>query len=162
MKGLDFPYILRFIKNLPFFAMGIAYAHSDKVKDLVLKNEIIYALCMISYGVFLYVGYPPIITGAFAIVLIVNLFKKYDDKIPCILSQLGKYTLEIYVLHWFFLPKIPQFGNFIDQIFYSSHNFNFTLLIIVSFVLGTAVIMLCCLAFSIIKRNLYLKKVTGF
>lgn len=162
MKGLDFPYFLRFIKNFPFFAMGIAFAHSNCIKGLVLKNEITYALCVICYCAFLYLGYPPIITGAFAIVIIVNLFNLYVEKIPNVLSQLGKFTLEIYVLHWFFLPKMPQLGKYIDQIYYSTHNFNLTLLIIVSLVLAAAVIMLCCLAFNIIKRNLYLKKITGF
>lgn len=44
--------------------------------------------------------------GSFAaIIIIMNLFSKYEKKMPSFISKIGSRTLDIYVLHYFFVPK---------------------------------------------------------
>lgn len=162
IKGVTIPYGLRFIKNFPFFLLGILYTHSPKLQNALLQNNVVYFVCSIVYLSLLYFTMPPILTGTFAIIILVNLFNTYSNNIPSILSILGKYTLEIYVLHWFILPKLIFLGDYYKEICESTANMNYVVLITASFVLAAIIIFFCILGSMIVKRNPYLQKITGF
>lgn len=107
----DIPYLINAIKNFPFFLCGILYSCSGRIKRLISATPWVYALCVIIYFFLMisHVSAPFIthLTGPFAIVILMNLFSRYDTSLPNWLAVVGTYTMEIYIFHWFFLPGLP-------------------------------------------------------
>lgn len=161
-NNMDIPYYLHFVKMYPFFIMGTLFAKYDIIKNLMLKSERIFTLSIISYILFLIYGsYIPVklnYTGIFAIIILTNLFVKYDNSIPITLSKVGKYSLEIYVFHWFLLPTLYSWGNWftIQSI---EINQNFILLFCITLILTIPIIYVCIGLSKIIQRSRLLNAV---
>lgn len=100
-------------------------------------------------------------TGLFIIVLLLQLFTKYDAKIPHFLAVWGRYSLEIYVFHWFFLPTMPGISPYMENVPQATflYNGNIVLMIVLTFAIA-AVIAACCIAVAIaIKHSRWLDAV---
>ena len=61
------------------------------------------------------------IVGFWGLLIVYNTFRHYSDsftsdkKVGKVLQYIGKRTLDIYLLHWFFLPVWSQLGDFFSN-----------------------------------------------
>lgn len=94
------------------------------------------------------------LTGIFAIVILLNLFATHSEVLPKWLSVVGKYSLEIYVLHWFFLPKMQDWGKYLlDQ---TSFNENLILIAMVCSFVSSFIIAFCIIVAKVVKQSFML------
>ena len=90
--------------------------------------------------------------GYFGLLLVFNTVKTYqgaftsDKKVGKALQFVGKRTLDIYLLHYFLLPHLPQVGDFLLK-------GNNTTLELITGVLLSIVVLTLCLAISSILRT---------
>ena len=98
-----------------------------------------------------------IITGITGIVTVFSFFYKYQDsftketKVGRVLQYIGKRTLDIYLLHYFFLPRnLQMVGEWFTE------NINPTLEFFVSLTLAAMVIALCLVVSNIIRISPFL------
>lgn len=62
-----------------------------------------------------------VIVGFLGLLIVYNTFKIYadsftsDKKVGSALQYIGKRTLDIYLLHYFFIPYLPQVGRMLEQ-----------------------------------------------
>lgn len=69
------------------------------------------------------------------------------------LQYIGTRTLDIYLLHFIFLPKLPEVGQWLD-----AHHPNFVLDVVLSVSLALIVIAFCLLVSNILRLNPILKE----
>lgn len=148
------PFLLYFIKMYPFFVIGAFYNKYNRVQA-VCNSKILFTSSLALFFVCIYLQtilkLPFLFSGFFAIVLLINLFREYDSSISPSLAKLGKATLPIYVLHWFFLPSILPIGDYISSIGGGDDQFLITLTI--SFIITVPIILICCIIYVILKRS---------
>ena len=127
-------------KYFPYFAFGyICSMNKDRFHN-VLKNKnislgllLLFVICFYANRYYVYpniddsfllrVSYHGIetIVGFWGLLIVYNTFRHYSDfftsdkKAGKALQYIGKRTLDIYLLHWFFLPVWPQLGDFFSN-----------------------------------------------
>lgn len=158
------------LKYFVFFAIGtLVKKYFIKVQEL-LDNKFITAFgILLLFGVTIYVlhnGYFTIalynhlfnlISGFLGLMLVFSFFRKYqntftqDSKIGRLLQYVGRRTLDVYLLHYFFLPYNLKFiGDFFAT------NLNPTLEFVVSMILSVIVVSICLLVSSILRLSPFL------
>ena len=118
LRGVNLPFFLHAVKMFPFFYAGALMGMSHGVWRWLTEGHWIYALSVVAYfGVELMGVHVSVInlTGPFAVVILLQLFSRWDAHIPHWLGTVGGYSLEIYVLHWFFLPTLPWMKVWLTQ-----------------------------------------------
>ena len=100
-----FPLQLNFIHNYLFFLWGFLYrSHEEK-----FSKRIVYTDSLIAFLGTMAINHPFLngfkVAGYFSCIVLLQLFKKYSEKIPRFLSIIGKRSMEIYVTHYFFLQN---------------------------------------------------------
>lgn len=95
--------------------------------------------------------------GFIGIIIVFRFFEKYQDtfkkekKIGMLLQYIGKRTLDIYLLHYFFIPRNLSFiGNFFEK--YP----NPTIEVFLSLFIAMLIISLCLLTSNIIRMSPFL------
>lgn len=145
--GLRFPYFPRSLTMFPFFYCGALYGMSDTVKHLFTDNNATYTVSLLVFFALQLTGTQTEmfnLTGIFAIVLLMNLFCRYDTRIPQWLATIGTYSLEIYVFHWFFLPEMKWIAPYLIQpASWPLSNTNFAVMLAVSLAVSAVIIALC-------------------
>lgn len=159
LGGVRFPYFLHALKMFPFFILGALCSRYKQLGQLMIKSQSVYAISVMAYFILLYYNgslpnaynWP----GIFAIVMLVQLFEKYDEKIPMWLSQIGRHSLEIYVFHWFFLPNIPWVSEYILQTRSEAvlNNMNFIPLLVLCLLLAFPIIVFCIGIANLIRNS---------
>ena len=69
------------------------------------------------------------------------------------LQFIGRRTLDIYLLHYFFLPKLPMVG-----LFFFTNRHNFLLDTTASFIVALVIVAFCIVISQIIRVSPFLKK----
>lgn len=98
------------------------------------------------------------IIGYFGLLIVYNTFKTYqgsftnDKKIGRTLQFIGKRTLDIYLLHYFLLPHLPQIGQMLSDCS------NATLELTVGLLISIIIICLCLIISSILRISPFLAK----
>lgn len=148
------PFALSTLKQFPFFIAGHWFLkHGLLTSDFTSKQSVL-TTCIILFAVtmvferatsFHAISLPAI----FAIVIFIHLFKTYQSKLPNWLSFVGKYTMEIYVLHWFFLPQLGGYSSFFEQNF----NQNLIIVLMICFFVSVFIIALTLLMAFIIRQS---------
>ena len=152
------PYYLWFIKMYPFFLFGIFCKRYLLVNNFIFDNRLCFTLSCLLYIILLPIVdiiHMPI-AGFFAVVICVQIFKSFDEKIPSIFSILGQSSLAIYVFHYFLLPGKLSIGKSIISVLYPSellNNGNFVITACMSFILSLPVVFLCIVLEKIIKLS---------
>ena len=103
------------------------------------------------------INFTLIVTGITGITTVFSFFYKYQDsftkekKVGRVLQYIGKRTLDIYLLHYFFLPRnLQMVGEWFTE------NINPTLEFFVSLILASMVIALCLVVSNIIRISPFL------
>ena len=83
-------------------------------------------------------------------------YQQYFTKLSVIgvsLQYIGRRTLDIYLLHFLFLPNLPEVGSFFDQ-----HRHNFVIDTTASVLIALVVIAFCIITSNILRVSPLLKK----
>lgn len=147
---IDLPYWLSALKMFPYFMAGHYFFDFNLLENLKAKCNIVTTLCIVMYVGMLYytvaTGFHFLnLTGIFAIVLLVVFFNNNENRLPAYLIAIGRKSLQIYVLHWFFLPSLKDLGEYLTV--FPSFNSNFIVTLLICAVLGLPIIFMCiCVA----------------
>lgn len=96
------------------------------------------------------------IAGYLGLLIVYNTFKTYQDSFTAdksigrALQFIGRRTLDIYLLHYFFLPFLPQLGRFIQE------GNNATLELAIGGLISLIVIGICLAVSSILRTSPFL------
>lgn len=148
-----------------FFAIGtLIKKHYDKVQSLLDNGSAMALVILLFFGLSIYVLHQGtfsnkvyghalrLLIGFLGCVLVFSFFRRYessfanDTKIGRMLQYIGRRTLDVYLLHYFFLPRnLHDIGIF----FYD--NPNPTLELVVSMSLALVVVAVSLLLSNIIR-----------
>lgn len=155
----DFPYYLNFIKMYPFFLYGVLFTRHNQIKQFFESHlcytfsYFIYILCFIWQDVlpfnFNFTGFP-------AIVILMFLFRKFELRIPIMLTNIGLFSLEIYVFHWFFLPNFSNIGIWLMKQPENTNvitNQNFIVLFGITLFVALVIIYFCKIMKDLVNSN---------
>ena len=157
-----------------FFVVGIIASKCRDTFFRILDNRYISAIGIILFFLLLYYKYSlagcydsyivekfftrvvPMLLGLLGAFISFNYFRIYENnftrstKLGSLLQFIGKRTLDVYWLHYFFIPRIPSVGDFIIE--------NQSLIVEVSFVLVVAMIVVAfaLLLSSILRTSKFL------
>lgn len=95
-------------------------------------------------------------TLMFTVIIFFRHYKQYftkDTRLGNTLQYIGTRTLDIYLLHFFFLPKLPMVGTWLNE-----YRPNFCVDIVLSFSMAAIVIGFCLLTSNILRINPILKE----
>lgn len=158
----NIPYSLHALKMYPYFLMGTFFSKYTAFKDKVLYSNHLFTIAIIGYILCLmYQNEIPVnlkYTGCFAIIILINMFVKYNQYIPEKLSFIGKYSLEIYVFHWFLLPTLNSLGLWVSSQSIGV-NENFIIIFCITFVIAVPIIGICIILSKIIQNSRFLNAV---
>lgn len=124
----------------PFFAFGyICSMYKEKFSRL-LEHKHFAAIAIVLFAVLFYVRreyilpnlgggalifissfFTQLAVGILGLLIVYNTFRTYadsfsaDKKVGSALQYIGKRTLDIYLLHYFFIPYLPQVGRMLEQ-----------------------------------------------
>ena len=162
-------------KYFPYFAFGIICSMNKDLFHRILENKwvtfvIILLFCI---GFYVYHFYLSVasdvilillgfviscLIGFAGLLIVYNTFRVYKDsfssdkKIGRMLQYIGKRTLEIYLLHYFFLPTLPWVGDML-----SKYN-NAVLELFIGLFISLIVIAVCLVVSNILRTNPILAK----
>ena len=156
----------------PFFILGYISSLCKTHFYAFLDNDIMQAIIFVGFGIFFYLKITlspllyekssflllcrklqSIIIPMFGIFIVFNIFyknQKYFVKnnfFDRTIKYIGRHTLEIYLLHYFFLLPVPTVGSFI--ITYP----NLILELFVGLVVSLLIIGVCLVVSNIVKTN---------
>ena len=153
---LPIPYWLAALKSFPYFMAGHFFASYGLLTGGFIQKQWVKTSAILLYvAAMAYTricgGHFLNFTGLFAIMFLLALAAQYEGRLPKWLSAVGRYSLEIYVLHWFFLPKMPSWGAFL--LGQDSFNGNFILTAMVCSMVSVFIIAACIIVAKIIKLS---------
>lgn len=138
----EIPYLLITVKMYPFYLLGLSIRHFKPIQELVFKNTRYIGVLLVVYIFLLIYDVDSIIhfelCGLFAVPILFNLFKtKRINAKP--IQIVSKHTLEIYLIHWFFLPTIHSVA--VINMFHNPNNI--VLLFIASTCVALPIVFIC-------------------
>ena len=149
---------------LPFFAIGFFLSNFLNKEDLrsLFSSRCLFTICSIIFLSLLFlrerfeldflpVVYLLAITGILSVIYLVTVFESNNSFNRC-LSYCGRHTLEIYVLHYFFLPTDLVFLKVLIH-----DNANIALEFILFLFITATVVILSLFLSRILKQNLLIK-----
>lgn len=158
--GCSHPLFDSHINFFLYYSLGVIY-RMWSITDKVLKNNIVYSLSILVFCVLFslkFVGFSnvwsSIIIAIAGINVFVIYFEYYHTSKYKIWEWLGKMSLQIYIIHFFFTINIPEIGNYITSL---SQRFDVRSGIVIefstSFVLSIIVVFLCYLINELIGKS---------
>lgn len=152
------------LKYYPYFILGLLVRkYFSKFQEMLahgwIMSSIILLFGLSSYYL-LHYNYPlvdiflPYIPGITGIVIIFAFFRRYSEKVSMetrlgrLFQFVGRRTLDVYLLHYFFVPKnLSCIGNFFSE--YP----NFLLEFFVSLFIAILVVAVCLICSSILRLS---------
>ena len=157
------PFFLYFIKMYPFFLFGIWFAKYPYLKQLIQSSGILYSISIVLFFFCLWlqqqVTLPIKFSGFFAIIVLMNIFVAYCDKMRTELSSVGRYSLQIYVFHWFLIPSLLPLGSWLwlqNDSLMVLPNENIVIFLLISFIIAIPIIVICLILGKMVKRSFWL------
>jgi len=83
-------------------------------------------------------------------------YKEYFTKFSVIgssLQYIGRRTLDIYLIHFLFMPDVPQIGEY-----FKAHSSNFVIDLMLSVTMALIIIGFCIIASNILRISPFFKK----
>jgi len=93
------------------------------------------------------------------LLIVVMTFRRYGEQFSQshlagrVLQYIGQRTLDIYLLHFILMPKLPEAGKWLD-----AHQPNFLLDFLCALTVAVPVIAACCLVSHVLRVSPLLKK----
>lgn len=158
MVKLDIPYYLGGLKQFPFFMMGYYFNKYEILTLKKLNKEHFMLPLLICFSVSFYVMYSRKMIfnfpALFAVPIVVCFVSSISKTIPSWINGVGKHSLEIYVLHFFFIPSIFPVGSFLLS--QHSYNENFIIVLLICAIISIPIIAICLILSKIIGMSKYL------
>ena len=125
----------------------------------VIYSNNLYTISIIGYIILLMYGdeIPMKLNyaGIFSVIILVHLFANHNSYISKRISFIGKYSLEIYIFHWFLLPTLDTLGSWISM--QSTRiDQNFIILFCLTLIVAIPIIIVCIFLSNIIRRSKFL------
>ncbi len=164
-------------RYFPYFAFGyICSMNKDRFHRILdsryfaLIIIVLFAICFyinlfliypnISNNIVLRISYHvlQVVIGLMGLLIVYNTFRVYQDsftsnkKAGSALQYIGKRTLDIYLLHWFFLPVLPQLGNVLSE------GRNMALELVLGGGLSLIIVGICLVVSSVLRTSPILAK----
>lgn len=154
------PYSFMTISSLPYFLLGCFYRKYDVLQRL-FANDILYAISILLAIVFTIYrnSIPQNLAGYFYIIVLLRLFKENEAKIGCKIARIGTYSLEIYMLHFFFIPNLSSWKDML--LCSTSLNGNIICSLAVFSLISVCIMALSILFGSILKGSPVSKWIIG-
>lgn len=155
------------LRLFQYFALGIVCSKYYLLNKYIFNDKLIFVAIIIFFSLLAFWKFRTPIPYC-AIYLVMWYFSMYFnnwcDKTKIVFCKLGKYTLQIYLLHFFFPLKNESLGNLFLQLS-QMDKFHIvsstTLQILYSVVVTTIIICICLFIIGIISKNKYLRIVFG-
>lgn len=166
----DYSSFVQTIRFMQFFLLGnIVRRYWDRVEKLFDSSwffPLVVTLAVVCCAEFfrwhtlkgIYVNLPRT-TAMYALLLLVVMFFRhykawfdYGQQTGRFLSFIGTRTLDIYLLHFLLLPKMPQVGNWLN-----ANRPNFVLSIVLSVSVALVVIAFCLMASQLLRVSPFLQ-----
>lgn len=160
-----------------YFVFGVlARQYSDRFETIIENKYVSAAVILLFAGVFFFYNFLNVsvddmflkekviltmlesIIGFLGVVVVYSFFRKYSDsfdggtKLGSSLQYIGRRTLDIYLLHYFFLPFLPEAGDFLRQ----SHNV--VLELFIGLCLSVLIVIVCLCVSNVIRLSPFLGK----
>ena len=160
-------------KHFPFFVFGYICSMHRETFSKILASEKFPTIIIVAFAILFCVDYyyfkPHLgnsllcftlkefvnrILGFLGLLIVYNTFRVYqssfttEKKVGRALQYIGKRTLDIYLLHYFFLPSLPQLGV---ELF--SEGKNATLELVMGLLLSLIIIGLCVVVSNILRTS---------
>lgn len=147
-----------------FFVIGLLASKYNKLFIRVINNRIVITIFVILFVLFMSLQYEAgqsrVLNTLFEVVprysslfLVFLFFYKYQNTflntniLGMSLQYVGKRTLDIYMLHYFCLPYLPSFGNFLKL--YP----NFVIELFVGILLAMMIVGVCLIISSVLRLS---------
>ena len=163
--------LIQVIKYMPFFLFGnIVHRYWEQAQRLmdskwffpvVVLVVILSTMDVLKWHVLrlAWTNLPSTLAKFGLLVIAFMYFRYYKDHftklspIGASLQYIGRRTLDIYLIHFFFLPNIPTIGMFFDK-----YRHNFVLDTTLSVVIALLIICFCCITSNILRVSPFLRK----
>ena len=170
-QWLDDTCIIQVMKFFPYFLFGnIVHRYWDKSQRLMDSNwffPIVVIVVILSTMDVLkwhnlrmeWTNIPSTVAKFGLLIITFMYFRYYKDHfmkfspIGASLQYIGRRTLDIYLLHFFFLPNIPHIGMFFDK-----YRHNFVLDTTLSVIIALLIIAFTIITSNILRVNPYFRK----
>lgn len=165
------------IKYFPFFAFGYICAMYRQYFNKILESKYMVTVTITSFAVLFYLMamyltpnkdegmvifltevVVEIIVGVLGLLIVFNAFRTYSQHFTSdrmagrVLQGIGRKTLDIYLLHYFFLPYIPQLKGIV------SDSKNSVLELLIGGIISMAVIWVCIIVSNVLRTSPILAK----
>lgn len=174
-KLVDAFSLWRLARDFPYFAFGIICSMNKDLFHRILENKYFTFIIIVLFSLGFYMKrfylsassntilillnfIVSCLIGFAGLLIVYNTFRVYKDsfssdkKIGRMLQYIGKRTLEIYILHYFFLPTLPWVGDML-----SKYN-NAVLELFIGLFISLIVIAVCLVVSNILRTNPILAK----
>ncbi len=136
-----------------FFVFGVLMARFKNGFDKVNNNKYLITAIIILFVVLLYTSKFYLLARYLGLIIVFCFFRKYEHsftsktQIGQRLQNIGRRTLDIYLLHYFFLPVLPMVGTFLLSAT------NITLELTCGIILSLIIIYICLIVSNIIRLS---------
>ncbi|MBQ0074941.1 MAG: acyltransferase [Prevotella sp.] len=163
---LDWSSLIQTVHYMQYFLLGNIvhryWQQTQRLMDTQWFFVLVLALAFVGTGdslvwhnlKFMWRNLPLTVASYTLLMIVVMFFRHYKDaftrehRIGSALQYIGTRTLDIYLLHFLFLPTLPMVGQWFNH-----HRHNFVLDFTSSFLMALVVIAFCLLTSNIIRVN---------
>lgn len=139
-----------------FFVLGNLAAHYKHLFEKHIDNKYIITSIITLFAILMYWGKLYFVARCCGVIIVYTFFRKYQNsfsgstRIGAGLQYIGRRTLDIYLLHYFFLPTFPFLGT------YFASNNNLVLQLILGIGISLLIIGVCLVVSNIIRTSDFL------
>jgi fucose 4-O-acetylase-like acetyltransferase len=167
---MNYSSLVEMIRYFPFFLFGtMVHRYWDRAQRLMDSSwffpvvTVLAVVCTLEVIVWhnlrlAWASFPHTLAMFLLLSMVFMFFRYYHDffeqtRFGLSLQFIGRRTLDIYLLHYFFLPKLPMVGEF-----FRVNRHNFILDTTASLAIALLVVAFCVLASNILRVSPFLKK----
>lgn len=168
---LSYTSLNRTLYHMPFFLCGVVVHRYWKQVQRLMDSRWFFPLVVVvvilatgdvlkwHYLKFAWTNLPSTLAKFGLLTIVFMYFRHYQQYftktsvVGASLQYIGRRTLDIYLLHFFFMPNLPAIGQFFDK-----YRHNFVLDTTLSVVVALLIIAFCCISSNILRISPFFKK----